>query len=147
MAGRFAGGAAAGDPGGTAQGSAQSRSRPDSFARDGKKPALAGRKSYRIIIRRMSLNADAVRRLATLARLDLDPAEQAALQADLNAVLGLIDRLQSVDTQGVAPLTHPQALALRLRDDAVTESDARAALQAGAPKVEAGLYLVPRVIE
>ena len=42
----------------------------------------------------MSLNADAVRRLATLARLDLDPAEQAALQADLNAVLGLIDRLQ-----------------------------------------------------
>jgi aspartyl-tRNA(Asn)/glutamyl-tRNA(Gln) amidotransferase subunit C len=95
----------------------------------------------------MSLNADAVRRLATLARLDLDPAEQAALQADLNAVLGLIDRLQSVDTQGVAPLPPPQALALRLRDDAVTESDSRAALQAGAPKVEAGLYLVPRVIE
>ena len=63
----------------------------------------------------MSLNADAVRRLATLARLDLDPAEQAALRADLNAVLGLIDRLQSVDTQGVAPLTHPQALALRLQ--------------------------------
>jgi aspartyl-tRNA(Asn)/glutamyl-tRNA(Gln) amidotransferase subunit C len=78
---------------------------------------------------------------------DLDPAEQATLQADLNAVLGLIDRLQSVDTQGVAPLTHPQALALRLRDDAVTESDSRAALQAGAPKVESGLYLVPRVIE
>lgn len=95
----------------------------------------------------MSLNADAVRRLATLARLDLDPAEQVALQADLNAVLGLIDRLQSVDTQGVAPLTHPHALALRLRGDAVSESDARAALQAGAPKVEAGLYLVPRVIE
>jgi aspartyl-tRNA(Asn)/glutamyl-tRNA(Gln) amidotransferase subunit C len=47
----------------------------------------------------------------------------------------------------VAPLTHPQALALRLRDDAVTESDSRAALQAGAPKVESGLYLVPRVIE
>lgn len=95
----------------------------------------------------MSLNAEAVRRLATLARLDLDPAEQAALLADLNAVLGLIDRLQSVDTHGVEPLTHPQALALRLRADAVTESDAREAMQAVAPKVEDGLYLVPRVIE
>jgi len=95
----------------------------------------------------MSLNAEAVRRLATLARLDLDSAEQAALLADLNAVLGLIDRLQSVDTRAVEPLTHPQELALRLRDDAVTETDARDALQAGAPKVEAGLYLVPRVIE
>ncbi|MFM7568302.1 MAG: Asp-tRNA(Asn)/Glu-tRNA(Gln) amidotransferase subunit GatC [Betaproteobacteria bacterium] len=95
----------------------------------------------------MSLHAEEVQRLATLARLDLNPAEQAALLADLNAVLGLIDRLQSVDTQGVKPLTHPQALALRLRDDAVTESNAREALQAGAPRVEAGLYLVPKVIE
>jgi len=95
----------------------------------------------------MSLHAEEVQRLATLARLDLNPAEQAALLADLNAVLGLIDRLQSVDAQGVEPLTHPQALALRLRDDAVTESNAREALQAGAPRVEAGLYLVPKVIE
>jgi aspartyl-tRNA(Asn)/glutamyl-tRNA(Gln) amidotransferase subunit C len=95
----------------------------------------------------MSLNAEAVRRLATLARLNLDPAEEARLLGELNAVLGLIDRLQSVDTRNVEPLTHPQALALRLRDDAVSESDARDALQAGAPRVEAGLYLVPRVIE
>jgi aspartyl-tRNA(Asn)/glutamyl-tRNA(Gln) amidotransferase subunit C len=95
----------------------------------------------------MSLNAEAVRRLATLARLNLDPAEEARLLGELNAVLALIDRLQSVDTRNVEPLTHPQALALRLREDAVSEADAREALQAGAPRVEAGLYLVPRVIE
>jgi aspartyl-tRNA(Asn)/glutamyl-tRNA(Gln) amidotransferase subunit C len=95
----------------------------------------------------MSLNAEAVRRLATLARLNLDPAEEARLLGELNAVLALIDRLQAVDTRNVEPLTHPQALALRLREDAVSESDAREALQAGAPRVEAGLYLVPRVIE
>ena len=95
----------------------------------------------------MSLNAEAVRRLATLARLNLDPAEEARLLGELNAVLALIDRLQAVDTRNVEPLTHPQALALRLREDAVSEADAREALQAGAPRVEAGLYLVPRVIE
>ena len=70
-----------------------------------------------------------------------------ALQSDLNAVLDLIDRLQSVDTSGVEPMTHPLDMALRLRDDMVTETDARQALQAGAPSTEAGLYLVPRVIE
>lgn len=95
----------------------------------------------------MSLKPEDVQRLATLARIDLDPPQQAALQADLNAVLGLIDRLQSVDTRSVEPLTHPLDIALRLREDAVTEADARAALQAGAPLIEAGLYLVPKVIE
>ena len=95
----------------------------------------------------MPLKPEDVQRLATLARIDLDAVQQSALLADLNSVLGLIDRLQSVDTQAVEPLTHPLDMALRLRADAVTETDARAALQAGAPLVESGLYLVPKVIE
>ena len=95
----------------------------------------------------MSLTPEAVQRLATLARIDLGDQEQTALLADLNSVLGLIDRLQAVDTRSVAPLTHPLEMALRLREDAVTETDARASLQAGAPLVESGLYLVPKVIE
>lgn len=95
----------------------------------------------------MSLSAHDVQRLATLARIDLDDSQSAKLLADLNAVLGLIDRLQSVDTTGVDPMTHPLDIALRLRDDAVTEAVSRQALQAGAPSTEAGLYLVPRVIE
>jgi aspartyl-tRNA(Asn)/glutamyl-tRNA(Gln) amidotransferase subunit C len=95
----------------------------------------------------MALSSQDIQRLATLARINLDEREAAALQSDLNAVLGLIDRLQSVDTRGVEPMTHPLDRALRLRDDAVTEPDMRQALQAGAPSTEAGLYLVPRVIE
>ena len=55
--------------------------------------------------------------------------------------------MQAVDTTGIEPMSHPQELATRLRDDAVTESDRRAAFQAVAPQTEAGLYLVPKVIE
>lgn len=55
--------------------------------------------------------------------------------------------MQAVDTQGVLPMAHPQEASLRLRPDAVTETDRRAAYQAVAPAVEKGLYLVPKVIE
>ena len=65
----------------------------------------------------------------------------------LNAVFGLIEKLQSVDTTGVEPMTHARELPLRLREDRVTESDQRDAMQAVAPAVERGLYLVPKVIE
>lgn len=95
----------------------------------------------------MSLTVQDISRLATLARIDLDEEASERLVIELNAVLGLIDRLQSVDTAGVEPMTHPLDIGLRLREDAVTEANARQALQAGAPRTEAGLYLVPRVIE
>jgi len=95
----------------------------------------------------MSLSATDVQRIAMLARIELDGDEAARTLDQLNAVFGLIERLQAVDTTGVEPMTHPQAMALRLRDDAVTETDQRQAYQASAPSVERGLYLVPKVIE
>jgi len=95
----------------------------------------------------MSLSATDVQRIAMLARIELDGDEAARTLDQLNAVFGLIERLQAVDTSGVEPMTHPQAMALRLRDDAVTETDQRQAYQASAPSVERGLYLVPKVIE
>lgn len=99
----------------------------------------------------MSITLADVARLAELARLRIEPAEAEHVLARLDAVLGLVDALQAVDTTGVEPLTHVQELfaadALRLREDAVTEPDRRADYQAGAPAVERGLYLVPRVIE
>jgi aspartyl-tRNA(Asn)/glutamyl-tRNA(Gln) amidotransferase subunit C len=66
---------------------------------------------------------------------------------DLNRVFGLIESLQSVDVTGVEPMTHALDLSLRLRADEVTEPDRREDYQRGAPAVEGGLYLVPRVIE
>lgn len=99
----------------------------------------------------MSLTPDQIHRLARLARLALAEGEADAVGERLNRVLGLIDVMQKVDTTGVAPMAHALEAYVpggqRLRADAVTEPDARAAIQAVAPAVERGLYLVPRVIE
>lgn len=95
----------------------------------------------------MSLSAEDVQRIANLARLELDPAEQSKTLLQLNQVFDLIERLKSVDTSDVVPMTHATELVLRLRDDVVTEPDRREAFQAVAPQVERGLYLVPKVIE
>lgn len=92
-----------------------------------------------------------VTRIARLARIALSPEETAATARQLEGVFALIETMLAVDTDGVEPLTTPLALqgdvSLRLRDDAVTETDRRAAFQAPAPSVEDGLYLVPKVIE
>ncbi|MGC3962421.1 MAG: Asp-tRNA(Asn)/Glu-tRNA(Gln) amidotransferase subunit GatC [Rhodocyclaceae bacterium] len=95
----------------------------------------------------MSLSLDQVNRIARLARLELSPGEADATATKLNGILGLIEQMQAVDTTGVAPMSHPQDVHQRLRDDAVTETDRRDAFQAVAPEAEAGLYLVPKVIE
>ncbi|MCE1184594.1 MAG: Asp-tRNA(Asn)/Glu-tRNA(Gln) amidotransferase subunit GatC [Rhodocyclales bacterium] len=95
----------------------------------------------------MSLTLDQVRHIAKLARLELAPGDAEATQAKLNGIFGLIEEMQAVDTTGVEPMSHPQELAQRLRTDAATESDRRAAYQTVAPQTENGLYLVPKVIE
>jgi len=95
----------------------------------------------------MSLSIEAVERIAKLARLELGAGEAQATQEKLNGIFGLIERMQAVDTTGVEPLYHPQDVAQRLREDRVSESDRREAFQSVAPQAEAGLYLVPKVIE
>ena len=95
----------------------------------------------------MSLSQDDVKRIAKLARIEIDDEEAAATQGQLNTIFGLIAAMQAVDTAGVEPMAHAQEVYQRLRDDTVTETDHRAAFQAIAPAVEDGLYLVPKVIE
>ena len=98
----------------------------------------------------MSLNPEEVERIARLARIQISPAEAAETGERLSAIFSLIAELQAVDTTGIEPMAHAVAggsTAQRLREDVVTETDRRAAYQAVAPEVEAGLYLVPKVIE
>jgi aspartyl-tRNA(Asn)/glutamyl-tRNA(Gln) amidotransferase subunit C len=95
----------------------------------------------------MSLTPDQVARIAHLARIAVSPAEAEAVRAQLNGILALVERMQAVDTEGVAPMAHAQDVMLRLREDAVTEADLHARFQAIAPQVEGDLYLVPKVIE
>lgn len=95
----------------------------------------------------MSLSPDDVKRIARLARIEIDDAQAQATQVQLNTIFELIATMQAVDTRDVAPMAHAQEVYQRLRDDVVTETDRHAAFQAVAPAVENGLYLVPKVIE
>jgi len=95
----------------------------------------------------MTLTLSDVTRIAQLARIELDEHEAPQVLAQLRGVFALIEELQSVDTRGVEPMSHARDVNLRLRDDVVTEGDNRTRFQASAPAVDAGLYLVPKVIE
>jgi aspartyl-tRNA(Asn)/glutamyl-tRNA(Gln) amidotransferase subunit C len=99
----------------------------------------------------MALTHDDVGRIANLARLELSPAEQAAMLTQLNGFFSIVEQMSAVDTSGVEPLYTPLSavseVALRLREDVVTESNQRELNQRSAPVVEDGLFLVPKVIE
>lgn len=99
----------------------------------------------------MALTPQDVQRIAQLARLELSPAESAAMLGQLNGFFHIVDQMQAVDTRGVEPLYTPLSavspVTLRLRDDVVSEANQREANQASAPAVEDGLFLVPKVIE
>lgn len=95
----------------------------------------------------MALERSEVEKIAHLARLGLNEADLPRTTETLNTILGLIDRMQAVDTDGIEPLAHPLETTQRLRTDRVTETNRREAYQAVAPAVQDGLYLVPKVIE
>ncbi|GMR21393.1 MAG: Asp-tRNA(Asn)/Glu-tRNA(Gln) amidotransferase subunit GatC [Gammaproteobacteria bacterium] len=95
----------------------------------------------------MSLSHDEVAKIAHLARLALTEQEGEAYAQSLSQILGLIEQMNAVDTTGIAPMAHPQDAGLRLRADEVTETNKRDKFQRLAPATEAGLYLVPKVIE
>lgn len=95
----------------------------------------------------MSLTSEEVNRIAWLARLAIDSDKTDAYAHDLSGILDFIEQMSAVDTAAVEPMAHPLDQAQRLRPDAVTEPDQRALFQQLAPVVEAGLYLVPKVIE
>ena len=95
----------------------------------------------------MSLTNDQVHRIAHLARIELAPGEDARIRDQLNGIFTLIEQMQAVDTSGVAPMSHAVDLSQRLREDKPSETDQHVRFQQIAPEVEAGLYLVPKVIE
>lgn len=95
----------------------------------------------------MALNIEDIQRIAYLARIEINEQEAAATLTKLSGILGLIEQMQAVNTEGIAPMSHSQDLTQRLRDDVVTQTNQREAFQAIAPLTENGLYLVPKVIE
>ncbi len=96
----------------------------------------------------MSLTSSQIETIAGLARLALQPEEIPVYAESLSRILGLVGELEKADTSGVEPMAHPLAGQVqRLREDEVTSADERERNQRNAPQVEAGLYLVPKVIE
>lgn len=99
----------------------------------------------------MSLTLSEVERIAHLARFEVSEAEAEIARLQLNGIFSLIEAMQAVDTADVEPMSHAQDLAQRLREDRVTHQDpeglVRDLYQSVAPETEAGLYLVPQVIE
>lgn len=95
----------------------------------------------------MSLSLNDVKRVANLARIEVTEDEARTALAQLSGIFGLIEQMQAVDTSAIKPMSHAQDLVQRLRGDAVTEIDQRELFQSVAPQIEAGLYLVPKVIE
>ena len=95
----------------------------------------------------MSLDDATVRRIAKLARIRVEDADVARLQGELNGILGWIEQLQEVDVQGVQPLTGAAQMALRLREDAVTDGGNAEAVLSNAPDRAGDFYAVPKVVE
>ena len=95
----------------------------------------------------MSLTATDVKKIAHLARLNMDENDVAVYAEKLSKILEFVEQMSKADTDGIEPLAHSLDASQRMRPDEVTEKNHRAEFQAIAPQVEAGLYLVPKVIE
>lgn len=95
----------------------------------------------------MDLNKSDVEKIAHLARLEINEADIPLYANNLTNILSFVEQMSAVDTTGVEPMAHPLAASQRLRPDTVTETNQRELFQSIAPQVEAGLYLVPKVIE
>jgi len=95
----------------------------------------------------MTIERADIEKLAELARIEINEATITETTQSIADVLTLVDQLQAADTDGVEPMAHPTDAIQRLRADEVTETNRRDAFQAIAPATEAGLYLVPKVID
>ena len=95
----------------------------------------------------MALTEHDVARIAQLARIEISESDRRAMVEQLNDIFAMIEKMQKVDTTGVAPMAHPLGGHQRLREDRVTETDAREQNMKNAPQAEDGLFLVPRVVE
>lgn len=96
----------------------------------------------------MSFSQDTIEYIAHLARLKIENNQNdGSIQNDLNRIVAMVDQISAANTEGIQPMAHPLDMVQRMRPDKITESNERDALLALAPKAEAGLFLVPTVLE
>ncbi|MCZ7657224.1 MAG: Asp-tRNA(Asn)/Glu-tRNA(Gln) amidotransferase subunit GatC [Xanthobacteraceae bacterium] len=95
----------------------------------------------------MSVDADQVRRIAHLARIAVAEEEVAHLQGELNAILAFVEQLSEVDVAGVEPMTSVTPMAMKMREDVVTDGEIADDVVRNAPATENHFFLVPKVVE
>lgn len=95
----------------------------------------------------MSVDAATVKRIARLARIRIEESEVASYQGELNAILGFVEQLSEVDVEGVEPMTSVTPMALRRRDDAITDGGYADKIVSNAPLSEDNFFMVPKVVE
>jgi len=95
----------------------------------------------------MSLSLQDILQVAELARLNLSTEHNSHIQTDLSRIMKMIDQINEISTDKIEPMAHPLDVSQRLRPDIVTEEDQRAVFLKLAPLTEAGLFLVPKVID
>ncbi|PCH83389.1 MAG: Asp-tRNA(Asn)/Glu-tRNA(Gln) amidotransferase GatCAB subunit C [Piscirickettsiaceae bacterium] len=95
----------------------------------------------------MSIQSEDVLKIAHLARLGVSEEQVSSYASELSNIMGLIEQMQEVDTADIEPMAHPLDQMQRLRADEVLEINQRELLQANAPDIESGLFLVPRVLD
>lgn len=95
----------------------------------------------------MSVDADTVRRIGRLARIKIEENDVEKLQGELNVILGFVDQLSEVDVDGVEPMTSVAPMALRRREDKVTDGEYPEKIVANAPLSEDDFFMVPKVVE
>jgi aspartyl-tRNA(Asn)/glutamyl-tRNA(Gln) amidotransferase subunit C len=95
----------------------------------------------------MSVDAATVKRVAHLARIAVSDEDVPKLQSELNAILAFVEQLSEVNVEGVEPMTSVTPMAMKKRQDAVSDGGKTQAILANAPATEDGYFLVPKVIE
>jgi aspartyl-tRNA(Asn)/glutamyl-tRNA(Gln) amidotransferase subunit C len=95
----------------------------------------------------MSLDLATIRRIATLARIRVEDSELPTLQSELNGILGWIEQLNEVNVDGIEPLTGAAQMALKMREDLVTDGGYPDKVLANAPERAGDFYVVPKVVE
>ncbi len=95
----------------------------------------------------MSVDTDTVKRVARLARIAVTPEEAERMTGELNTILGFVEQLNEVDVAGVEPMTSVTPMAMKKRQDAVTDGNKADDIVANAPATEENFFLVPKVVE
>ena len=95
----------------------------------------------------MALDKADVAHVAALARIRLTEAELEPLAVELSRIVGWVEQLGEVNTDGVPPMTSVAAMRLAMRDDMVTDGDCRDAILGNAPQTARGFFAVPKVVE